>query len=83
MIDALELEAGLGFAHYGVEVPAGAPGEAMHLLGLAVSTRRLFSVNPCGSPRSQIPESSDTRGVGPFATPTSGTSACAGRRMPR
>jgi trehalose utilization protein len=59
---------GLGFAHYGVEVPAGAPGEAMHRwIGGFYET--LFSVNPMWKPPfDRLPNHPITRGVGPFAT---------------
>jgi hypothetical protein len=59
---------GLGFAHYGVEVPAGAPGEAMHRwLGGFYEDR--FSVNPMWTPDfKQLPSHPVTRGVMPFAT---------------
>ena len=59
---------GLGFAHYGVEVPAGAPGEAMQrLIGGYYET--LFSVNPMWKPAfDKLPNHPVTRGVAPFAT---------------
>ena len=59
---------GLGFAHYGVEVPAGPPGEAMHrLIGGYYET--LFSVNPMWKPAfDKLPNHPVTRGVAPFAT---------------
>jgi hypothetical protein len=59
---------GLGFAHYGVEVPAGAPGDAMHRwIGGFYETN--FSVNPMWKPAfDKLPSHPVTRGVGPFAT---------------
>jgi len=59
---------GLGFAHYGVEVPTGAPGEAMHRwIGGFYET--LYSVNPMWKPAfDQLPNHPITRGVAPFAT---------------
>jgi len=60
--------AGLGFAHYGVEVPAGPPGEAMHRwVGGYYETN--YSVNPMWKPAfDKFPDHPITRGVGPFAT---------------
>jgi len=57
---------GLGFGHYGVEVPAGAPGEAMHRwIGGYYETN--YSVNPMWSPNyTTYPRHPVTRGVGPF-----------------
>jgi hypothetical protein len=69
VIDALAARgAGLGFAHYGVEVPAGAPGEAFHRwLGGYYETN--WSVNPMWKPEfAKFPTHPVTRGVGPFAT---------------
>jgi len=59
---------GLGFAHYGVEVPAGMPGEAMHRwIGGYYETN--YSVNPMWKPAfDKFPNHPVTRGVGPFAT---------------
>ena len=59
---------GLGFAHYGVEVPVGAPGEAMHRwIGGFYEDR--FSVNPMWKPVfDKLPSHPVTRGVKPFAT---------------
>jgi type 1 glutamine amidotransferase len=68
-IDAVAARgAGLAFAHYGVEVPAGAPGDAMHRwIGGYYET--LFSVNPMWKPAfDKLPNHPVTRGVGPFAT---------------
>jgi hypothetical protein len=68
-IDALAAKGvGLGFAHYGVEVPAGAPGDAMHRwIGGFYET--LFSVNPMWKPAfDKLPRHPITRGVQPFAT---------------
>lgn len=60
--------AGLGFAHYGVEVPAGAPGDAMHRwIGGFYEDR--YSVNPMWSPKfEKLPDHPVTRGVKPFST---------------
>lgn len=69
VIDALAARgAGLGFAHYGVEVPAGAPGDAMHRwIGGFYET--LYSVNPMWKPGfDNLPNHPVTRGVAPFAT---------------
>jgi type 1 glutamine amidotransferase len=59
---------GLGFAHYGVEVPTGAPAEAMHRwIGGFYEDR--FSVNPMWKPAfDKLPTHPVTRGVQPFAT---------------
>ena len=69
MIDALEAKGvGLGFGHYGVEVPAGAPGEMMQRwIGGYYETN--FSVNPMWKPAfEKFPNHPITRGVKPFAT---------------
>jgi type 1 glutamine amidotransferase len=69
VLDALAAKgAGLGFAHYGVEVPAGVPGETMQRwIGGFYETH--FSVNPMWKPDFQkFPSHPITRGVGPFAT---------------
>jgi type 1 glutamine amidotransferase len=69
VIDALAAKGvGLGFAHYAVEVPAGAPGEAMHRwIGGYYETN--FSVNPMWKPTfDALPKHPVTRGVQPFAT---------------
>ena len=69
MLDALAARgAGLGFAHYGVEVPAGVPGEAMQRwIGGYYETN--WSVNPMWKPKfEKFPNHPVTRGVGPFAT---------------
>jgi hypothetical protein len=59
---------GLGFAHYGVEVPAGEPGDALHRwIGGFYETK--FSVNPMWAPQfDTFPKHPITRGVKPFAT---------------
>ena len=59
---------GLGFAHYGVEVPAGEPGDALHRwIGGFYETK--FSVNPMWAPPfDRFPKHPITRGVKPFAT---------------
>jgi hypothetical protein len=69
VIDALAAKGvGLGFAHYAVEVPAGAPGDAMHRwIGGYYETN--FSVNPMWKPGFDVlPNHPITRGVKPFAT---------------
>lgn len=69
VIDALAAKGvGLGFAHYAVEVPAGAPGEAMHRW-VGGFYEDHFSVNPMWKPPfDKFPSHPVTRGVGPFAT---------------
>jgi type 1 glutamine amidotransferase len=67
VIDALAAKGvGLGFGHYGVEVPAGPPGDAMHKwIGGYYETN--FSVNPMWKPMfEKLPSHPVTRGVGPF-----------------
>jgi hypothetical protein len=69
LLDALAAKGvGLGFAHYGVEVPVGAPGDALHRwIGGFYEDR--FSVNPMWSPKfDKFPTHPVTRGVGPFST---------------
>lgn len=69
VIDALAAKGvGLGFAHYAVEVPAGAPGEAMHRwVGGYYETN--FSVNPMWKPAfDALLTHPVTRGVRPFGT---------------
>lgn len=59
---------GLGFGHYGVEVPAGAPGDAMHRF-IGGYYEHLYSVNPMWTPPfEKFPDHPVTRGVKPFAT---------------
>ncbi len=59
---------GLGFAHYAVEVPVGAPGEAMHRW-VGGFYEDHFSVNPMWTPPfDKFPVHPVTRGVEPFAT---------------
>ena len=68
VLDALAAKGvGLGFAHYGVEVPAATAGETMHRwAGGFYETN--YSVNPMWSPEfSQFPSHPITRGVGPFS----------------
>ncbi len=59
---------GLGFAHYGVEVPTGAPADAMYRwIGGFYETQ--YSVNPMWKPAfDKLPTHPVTRGVKPFAT---------------
>lgn len=69
VIDALAKKGvGLGFAHYGVEVPAGASGEAMQRwIGGYYETN--WSVNPMWAPPiAKLPVHPVTRGVQPFST---------------
>lgn len=69
LLDAVAARgAGLGFAHFGVEVPKGDPGEAMHRwIGGFYEDR--FSVNPMWSPKfSTFPDHPVSRGVKPFST---------------
>jgi type 1 glutamine amidotransferase len=69
IVDALARKGvGLGFGHYGVEVPAGAPGDAMHRwIGGYYET--LWSVNPMWKPDfDKLPNHPITRGVQRFAT---------------
>jgi type 1 glutamine amidotransferase len=69
VLDALAAKGvGLGFAHYGVEVPAGPSGEAMQRwIGGYYETN--FSVNPMWKPAfDTLPNHPVTRGVRPFAT---------------
>jgi Trehalose utilisation len=69
VLDALAAKgAGLGFAHYGVEVPAGLPGETMQRwIGGYYET--YYSVNPMWKPPfDKFPNHPITRGVAPFAT---------------
>jgi hypothetical protein len=68
VIDALAAKGvGLGFGHYAVEVPVGAPGEAMHRwAGGFYETN--YSVNPMWAPEfSGFPSHAVTRGVAPFS----------------
>lgn len=59
---------GLGFAHYGVEVPKGDPGAAMHRW-VGGYYEHQFSVNPMWKPEfKSFPTHPVTRGVKPFAT---------------
>jgi type 1 glutamine amidotransferase len=68
VLDALAAKGvGLGFMHYGVEVPAGEPGAAMHRwIGGYYETN--FSVNPMWPPAfDKFPNHPVTRGVKPFS----------------
>jgi hypothetical protein len=69
VIEALAAKGvGLGFAHYGVEVPTGVPGDAMHkLIGGFYEDK--FSVNPMWTPSFQklpnhplVPEAAEPSG---------------------
>jgi hypothetical protein len=58
---------GLGFAHYGVEVPAGKAGEALQRW-IGGHYEHKFSVNPMWSPEfKSFPDHPVTRGVKPFS----------------
>ena len=67
LIDRLaEKGVGIGCAHYGVEVPKGDPGEAMHRW-IGGYYEHQFSVNPMWSPDFlSFPQHPVTRGVKPF-----------------
>ena len=69
VLDALAARgAGLAFAHYGVEVPAGPPGEAMQRWNAGYYETN-WSVNPMWKPAfDKFPSHPITRGVQPFAT---------------
>jgi hypothetical protein len=69
VIDALAARGvGLGFAHYAVEVPVGAPGDAMHRWA-GGHYESNFSVNPMWAPAfERFPPHPVTQGVGAFAT---------------
>ncbi len=59
---------GLGFAHYGVEVPKGEPGEAFKKW-IGGHYEHLYSVNPMWWPQyEKFPDHPVTRGVKPFST---------------
>jgi type 1 glutamine amidotransferase len=69
VIDALAAKGvGLAFGHYGVEVPVGAPAEAMHRwIGGSYETN--YSVNPMWAPKFQkFPKHPVMRGIAPFST---------------
>jgi Trehalose utilisation len=58
---------GIGCAHYGVEVPKGDPGQAMHNW-IGGHYEHLYSVNPMWSPEfKSFPDHPVTRGVKPFS----------------
>lgn len=58
---------GIGCAHYGVEVPKGDPGEALHRW-IGGYYEHLYSVNPMWSPEfTSLPDHPVTRGVKPFS----------------
>lgn len=68
LLDALAAKGvGLGFMHYGVEVPAGDPGNAMHRwIGGYYETN--YSVNPMWTPKFEtLPAHPVARGVKPFS----------------
>lgn len=62
-MDSLEAKGvGLGFAHYGVEVPKGEPGQAMHRW-VGGYYEHQFSVNPMWKPDYQnLPKHKVTSG---------------------
>lgn len=68
VIDGLAAKGvGLGFAHYGVEVPKGEPGDAMHRW-VGGYYEHQYSVNPMWSPEfNSFPVHPVTRGVKPFS----------------
>jgi hypothetical protein len=60
---------GLGFAHYGVEVPAGEAGGDAMLRWNGGFYEHLYSVNPMWAPSfTSLPTHPITRGVAPFST---------------
>ncbi|MEO8429149.1 MAG: ThuA domain-containing protein [Verrucomicrobiota bacterium] len=67
-IDALVKKGvGIGFAHYGVEVLNGEPGDAMHRW-IGGYYENQYSVNPMWKPEfNSFPNHAITRGVKPFA----------------
>jgi len=69
VVDALAKRGvGLGFAHYGVEVPVGPPADALHRW-IGGNYETLYSVNPMWKPSfDKFPKHPVTNGVGPFAT---------------
>ena len=69
LLDALaEHGVGLGFAHYGVGVPAGDPGRAFQKW-IGGYYENLYSVNPMWAPKFEtFPSHPVTRGVKPFST---------------
>jgi hypothetical protein len=69
VLDALAAKgAGLGFAHYAVDVAHGAPGDTFHRW-IGGHYERNYSVNPMWKPAfDKFPNHPITRGVGPFAT---------------
>lgn len=59
---------GLGFAHYGVEVPRGDPADALHRW-IGGNYEHLYSVNPMWRPDFAVfPDHPVTQGVKPFGT---------------
>ena len=68
VIDALAKKGvGLGFGHYGVEVPVGEPAAAMHRW-VGGYYENNYSVNPMWAPKfAKFPSHPVTRGVGPFS----------------
>ena len=72
--------AGLGFAHYAVEVPAGVPGESDAALDRRLLRNELLGQPDVEAGVRQIPERIRSRAAsGRLPPTTSGTSACAGR----
>jgi hypothetical protein len=70
VLDGLAAQgAGLGFAHYAVEVPAGAAGGDTMLRWNGGFYETDYSVNPMWAPDFQsLPDHPVTRGVAPFST---------------
>lgn len=68
LIDTLATKGvGIGCAHYGVEVPKGDPGAAMHRW-IGGHYEHQYSVNPMWTPEfKSFPQHAVTRGVKPFA----------------
>ena len=68
VLDALaKKRVGLGFGHYGVEVPAGEPGATMQRWNGGYYETN-WSVNPMWAPKfEKFPSHPVTRGVGPFS----------------
>lgn len=68
VVDALaDKGVGLGFAHYGVEVPAGDPGKAMQKW-IGGYYEHAYSCNPMWTPTFEsFPDHPITRGVKPFS----------------
>ena len=69
VIDALAAKGvGLGFTHYGVEVPAGVPGDAMHRWIGGYYETQVLGESDVGAGVRDVSDHPVTRGVKPFAT---------------